>query len=240
MRKIFYYELKRLLCSKSFVGVYAVTLFYGWQVLSGEVIGGIAHTAPFSPWSFGYYLAQVLPLICIGELILLARFTSGAEKRVAALTAAAPVDVGRYLLIRSGAVLVGAVFLGGGMILLGIGFYIRLFGPRGYGDLALPAALVLVPSILFCIGLGWLLGRAHPAGTYGAMALALALCAAPLPMTAGLSLRGFFAAQPLLLNDLDPAFSVPSTLLLARSAYLVIGVGMLAASLRKQARNQKR
>ncbi|RAZ93293.1 hypothetical protein DK853_41025, partial [Klebsiella oxytoca] len=68
-----------------------VTLGYGWLTLTGFVIRGIAHTAPFSPWSFGYYLSQTLPLICLGELFFLAFFFSKEEYLLRPLIQATPV-----------------------------------------------------------------------------------------------------------------------------------------------------
>ena len=68
MGKIFRYECKRLLWNKFFFGLLLVSLFYGWQVLSGVTILGVSHTAPFSPWSFGDYLCRMVPLLWIGAL----------------------------------------------------------------------------------------------------------------------------------------------------------------------------
>lgn len=70
MNKIFRYELRRLLWNKLFFGILLVSLGYGWLTLTGSVVRGVAHTAPFSPWSFGYYLSQALPLICLGDLVV--------------------------------------------------------------------------------------------------------------------------------------------------------------------------
>ena len=61
--KIFGYELKRLLGSKFTVGFLIVIGAYSYLVMQGEVVFGVANTAPFSPWSFGVYLAKVLPLL---------------------------------------------------------------------------------------------------------------------------------------------------------------------------------
>ena len=81
MHKIFHYELRRLLWNKFFFGLLAVTLFYAYQVFTGEIILGVAHTAPFSPWSFGCYLSRLLPLLWVGELFFLSFFTAGRERR---------------------------------------------------------------------------------------------------------------------------------------------------------------
>ncbi len=65
MNKIFRYELRRMVFSKFYLGLSAVTIWYGWQLLNTTTILGTAHTAPFSPWSFGSYLSQLLPLLCV-------------------------------------------------------------------------------------------------------------------------------------------------------------------------------
>lgn len=227
MGKIYRYELKRLVCNKFFIGILAVTLFYAYQVLTLEVVQGIAYTAPFSAWSFGYYLARVLPFICIGQLFLLSIFVSILEKRVAVLTGATSVDERRYLLTRSLAALTGTALLTGAVLLMGALFLYRLFGRQDYGALVLPTVLVLVPAILFCLGLGWLLGRAHPAGIYGAMALVLLLSVAPLPTEAGFSLSSFFTKMPLAAPILDPGFETPPVMLVMRMGYLLVGVAAM-------------
>ena len=77
MTKIFRYECRRLLWNKFFFGLMAVLLFYGWLTLNTATILGMAHTAPFSPWSFGDFLSRILPLLWIGTLFFLTFFTSG-------------------------------------------------------------------------------------------------------------------------------------------------------------------
>ena len=47
MNKIFRYELRRLLWNKLFFGILLVSLGYGWLTLTGSVVRGVAHTAPF-------------------------------------------------------------------------------------------------------------------------------------------------------------------------------------------------
>ena len=109
MRKIFFYECKRLLWNKFFLGLLLVLLFYGWQVLSGATILGVSHTAPFSPWSFGGYLCRMVPLLWIGALFFLTFFTSPGARRAEVLTDAAPVPARKYALTRCAAALTGAL-----------------------------------------------------------------------------------------------------------------------------------
>ena len=113
MRKIFCYELRRLLWNRFFLGIALALLFYGWQVLGGVTILGVSHTAPFSPWSFGDYLSRMLPLLWIGALFFLTFFTSDKARRAAVLTNATQMPPNRYALARCAAALLGTGLLAG-------------------------------------------------------------------------------------------------------------------------------
>lgn len=227
MIKIFRYEFRRLVCNKFFFGLLVITLFYGWQVLMGDVIRGVSHTAPFSPWGFGFYLSQVLPLICLGESFFLSFFVSRAERRVSQLTAATPVDPRRYQLVRAAAVLAGTLLLAACAVALCLGFYAVLFHVLPLGALLPPALLLLVPSLPFCLGAGFFASRFHPAALFAVAAAVLLLTLLPLPGFASLSLSGFFRSYPLAAAVLDPPFAVPAPLLLSRGAYLFLAFVLL-------------
>ena len=206
MVKIFRYECKRLLWNKFFFGILAVTLFYGWQVLTGASILGVSHTAPFSPWTFGDYLSRLLPLLWIGVLFFLTFFTSGAERRAAVLTAATPVRPWQYALARLGAALTGTVLQSLAVLLLSAVFYARMFRWYSWGSLFLPAAISLIPALVFSLGSGWLLGRLRPWLVYLWMPLPFLLQLLPLPELLSLWNGRFFSQYPLSLGTLDPAF----------------------------------
>lgn len=238
MTKLFRYELRRVLLSKLFVVVLLVCLGYGWLTLTTVTVRGTAHTAPFSPWSFGDYLSRLLPLLCLGELCLVGMFTSRRERAVQVITQTAPIDPGRYALIRWGAVLVGTLALWLCVIALAVGFYVSLFGRQDYRELAAPALLTLFPAGLFCLGAGWTLGR-HPALIYAVMGAVLLLCRLPLPQALAFSMNSFFARHPLELDYLDPAFSMPAGLTGGRCLWLAAGVGLLLYQLLPAQRNRK-
>lgn len=224
MIKIFRYECRRLLWNKVFWCLLAILLWYGWQLLTGEVILGVANTAPFSPWSFGHYLSRTLPLLCLGEMFFLTFFTSPRERRAAALTDATPADRRRYALVRCCAALLGTALLALLTVLLGFGFYWRLFGWTDFAALLAPALLALVPLLLFFLGAGWYLGRVHPALVFVLMAVPFLLVWVPLPPALDLMGGSFFAEYPRTLGVLDPALSVPAAVLVSRLALSLLGV----------------
>lgn len=223
MTKIFRCELRRLLLNKLFIGILVISMVYGWLTLTTATILGTANTAPFSPWSFGEYLSRLLPMICLGELFFLSFFTSRQEQRVAAITQATPVHRRKYAAVRCGAVLVGTAVLALFIVGLCWGFYIHLFHFAGFAEFLAPLLLTLFPAAVFCLGLGWALGRVHPALVYVLMAAVFLLSWAPLPQALGFSLGSFFTDYPRTLGVLDPSFSVPASVLCGRAAYLFAG-----------------
>ncbi len=232
MNKLFRYELRRLLWSKLFWGVLMVALGYGWLTLTGPIVLGVAHTAPFSSWSFGYYLSRVLPLICLGELLFVACFTSKKELQIRPLTQATSVEQQQYLTLRCGAVLICTLLLSLCVAGLAVWFYMSLFEWANYGELIMPALLTLHPPVVFCLGAGLVLGQLHPALIYPLMAAVFLLSALPLPSAISFSLNGFFTQYPLTLGILDPALHIPAPIFMQRCVYMILGIGGIVYAVR--------
>ena len=228
MGKIFQYECRRLLWNKFFAGLLLVLLFYGWQVLTGATILGVSHTAPFSPWSFGDYLSRMVPLLWIGALFFLTFFTSGKARRAAVLTDASPMEPRRYALARCAAALAGSALLTAAVLAESAAFYGWYFGWYDWGSLLLPAAVTLIPPLVFALGSGWLLGQFRPWLLYLWMFVPFALMALPLPEALGIWNGSFFSEYPLTLGTLDPEFSLPEAAALAQCGLLAAGSCLLA------------
>ena len=227
MIKIFLYECKRLILNKFFFGILFVLLFYGWQVLSNATILGVSHAAPFSAWSFGDYLCRMLPLLWIGALFFLTFFTSAKARRAAVLTDATQTSPRRYALTRCGAALTGTVLLALACLVEAVVFYGRYFGWYAWGQLLVPALVTLIPALAFALGSGWLLGRIRPWLVYVWMIVPFVCMTLPLPEALGLWNGSFFANYPLTLGTLDPAFSLPVSVVLAQCAILICGILLL-------------
>lgn len=232
MRKIYGYELHRLVFHKFFLGILAVSLFYGWQVLSGETIRGVAHTAPFSPWSFGCFLGRTVPVICVGELFFLTFYVSKAERRASAITNASPAPEAGRALARCGAALTVTALLLLAVLGLGLAWCLALFRQASLEQLLAAALCALVPPVLFCLGAGWLLGRLHPALLYVFMGAAAALSMASMPAMVDFSGIGFFSQYPLTLGVLDPDFQLSPAFAAGRMLYSAAGLLLLGISLK--------
>ena len=139
MVKIFYYELRRLLGNRFTVGLLLVALLYGYWTMRGEILLGIANTAPFSPWSFGAYLAEMMPLLLVALLCFLSILTSDTGKRVEVLIAATPLSQAVHCRIRYTAVTVAFLVVTAVPVVYAVGFYGIIF-------VVLLLAVVPVPS----------------------------------------------------------------------------------------------
>jgi hypothetical protein len=230
LSKIFRYELRRLVWNKFFLGLLIINGVYAWYTLTHDIIAGIAYTAPFSPWSFGAYLAKVMPLAVLTVLFLISTYFSKKEKQAEVLTTATPVNPVAYSLVRCGAVAVCFLIISALVIALGDCFYAFVFAYRNFSAFILPSFLILLPCFLFALGIGYLAGRIHPVLLYVLMLVALVAGFAGIGGAFDFFGAGYFGSRPLTLPvgaDGEPAFTLGAGFWTARVVYLALGVIVL-------------
>lgn len=230
MSKVFKYELKRLLLNKFFIALLVITVLYSYQILKGDIIVGVAYTAPFSSWSYGKYLADVMPLLLITLLFFITFLYSNQEKQVKQLTFATPVSPLKYAFIKCSAMTVGYFIISLFVIILSLIFYGVIFGFYGFTNFIIPILLTLIPSMLFIFGVGLLAGSVQSNILYALMIVVLLIGFLPLPGFADLYGGYLFSTYPLELPvglDGEPMFSLPIAFLLSKISYSVGGVLMM-------------
>lgn len=221
-------------------GLEIILIIFSVLLLFSNVLTGISFTAPFSAWSFGYYLAVMLPFLCIAELFLISFYSTKHEKDVSEITFATPISYQKLILIRSACILLITLFLYLTVILLAVIFYFYLFGFVELGELGFPILLLVLPSICFCLGSGWFWVKLHPMSIYGVMILILLLSFLPMPGTVGFSLFYYFIETPLQIDMLDPSFQLTTKLCISRVTYTLIGLCLYYGCLKKKKVRAKR
>lgn len=235
MSKILKYELKRLLLNKFFYGLLAITLWYSWQLLSGDIILGVSGTAPFSAWSYGTFLSRILPLLIITLLFFVSFYYSKQEQQVQALTLATPIKPQQYRLVRLAAISIGFCLLAILMIGLSFCFYGSTLHFYHFTDFLSPLLLVIIPAFCFSLGLGMAAGKIQGNLIYVLMLLLLILCLVPLPDVLDFSGTNFFASYPLSLalsSGGEPNFTLSGAFMGGRIAYTLVGLALLSWGLR--------
>ena len=239
MIKIFIYELKRLVFNKFFFALLAITVLYSYQILSRDIIIGIAYTAPFSSWSYGMYLANIMPLLLITLLFFITFMYSNQEKRVKQLTFATPVDPFKYGVIKCSAMAVGYLVISLFVIVLSFIFYGVIFKFYGFADFIVPIVVTLIPALLFIFGIGLLAGCVQSNILYAFMIAVLLLGFLPLPEFADIYGGYLFSTYPLKLPvgfDGEPAFSLPVSFLIGKLAVSTIGLMMMFYGIKRYAK----
>jgi ABC-2 type transport system permease protein len=189
------------------------------------VIRGVANTAPFSPWSFGYYISLIMPLLVIALLFGLWTVFSPAARRAEAITSATPVDEQIYNIIKCGAALTAHLIIWVFVILMCLIFLKTLFGNAvSLIIILLPCVITAVPATIYFFGTGLLAGRFKRRQSVVIILLAVILAILPVPGYAALFDIDFYIRYPLTLGVLDPVFSLPVPLIAGKIVYIAIGV----------------
>ncbi len=230
MNKIFRYEARRLIFNKFTAGMTLVLAFYSWQILSGEIIQGVAGTAPFSGWSFGLYSARLAPLLSITTLFFVSFFFSKQEERVKTITSAAPVDPQKYMSVRLAACAVCSVVMALFITAIGMVYEKLLFQEASLSAMAASALTVFVPSVLFTLGIGFAAGRINQMLLFVLMPLMFAFAYLPIPMSCEPFGTNFFLKYPVGLTD--PAFILTGEMTAGRLVFILMGVVLMIVSLR--------
>ena len=229
MRKIFRYELRRAVCNKFFLGLLVVCLFFGWQTLNGEVIQGVAHTAPFSAWSFGYYLAQELPLLSVALLFFLWNVFSKEGPPGEHFDGGDPRGCGKLSFGEMRGCCNGLAAVGFRCVYAWNHIFACAFRPSRFLKRFAPSCFDLPAA-----GAGSGIGDRHDGGTTPSGAASCAgACGTGGQLTAiavgvGSLWSNLFSEYPLTLTQLDPAFALPAAGWIAKAVYLAVGVGFAA------------
>ena len=236
MAKVFGYECRRLLGRWVFWGLAAVTLWFSWQSLTNAVIWGISNTAPFSPWSYGYFLAKALPFLCAVELFFVSFYISKNARDTSILIDATPVRRYKYVSVCCGAIASGITLLT--ICLLGMwsGYFGVLFGVINISQLLTMPVLVLAPALILALGAGWFFGHYHPAFVYGLIAVFFITAYLPLPYWADPFGDKFFSQFPLMIGTIDPELQVPSLFMWSRIVIAAVGVLLFFLGVRRKRR----
>ncbi len=243
MRKVLYYELRRVLCSWLFLAMFAVNGVYAWYVLVTDIIRGTTYTAPFSIWSYCAYTAKMMPAVVIAMLLLLSGYYGKKQKQAEVLISAAPVSAAQHLLVRSMVLCVCFMLLYAADAAMALFFYSRFFGYYQYLGFFLPALFILLPCFLAAAGAGHLLARLHQGLAF---LLAGLLAAAWLSETGHvweLFGTGYFQAFPQTLApgpDGEPGFFMQPEWLAARAAYALLGAVLLWLGIRNAVQGPER
>ncbi len=146
------------------------------------------------------------------------------RKKCRRLQTQRPYDPAKYRLVRCASIIIGFLIISLAAIAVSFIFYAAIFHFTDYGNFIIPILFVLIPAMLFVLGVGMALGKLHPVLVYVLIPVTLLLTFLPLPDSVNLFGGNFFADYPAALNVVEPPFAIPSSMLTARILYAAIGI----------------
>lgn len=227
MVKIFKYDMYRILGNKFFAGLAVIIILYSYQLMSREIVLGIANTAPYSSWSYGVFLAKMLPILLIAQLFFISLLNSIVGQKVKAIIDSTPIHPLRIGLLRCCAVTVG--FCGSTLvsILVSIWFYAAYFELTDYSFIILPILVTVLPAMLFTLGIGTIAARIHYSALYVLMLLIPLLSILPIPPAMELLGDQLYRELPFVLPwtaNAEPALMIPMSVWIGKLIYSIIGI----------------
>ncbi|MDS0527740.1 hypothetical protein NNC19_18785 [Clostridium sp. SHJSY1] len=227
MIRLLKYELKRLIINKFFLGLLIISAFYSYQVMGGDIILGVANTAPFSGWSYGEYLAKELPILLVTLLFFVSFLYSRQEKSVQTLTKATPINPFKFQMLRYGTIIIGFLLISVIPIGYSMWFYKVNFHFTDFESLVFPTVITLLPAMLFVLGLGVLGGRFNQGIIFVFMVAVILLSYFQLPYVIDLLGGSFLERYPASLDIVEPAFTIPVSVLIGKAIYCLSGLIMM-------------
>jgi hypothetical protein len=173
--KIFSYELKRTIFSKSYAFLALLIGIYSVYILKTSVLRGFADTAPFSEWSFMYYLFSIIPFLLTILLFYISRLFSPYEKNVMRITSSMPFSSSLYFFIKLIVAAFTFLFAAFLAIIASFIFYGKVFNYFNFKIFITCIGLVLIPNLLLIQGLGIWVSRLQHNLTFALIGLVFLL-----------------------------------------------------------------
>ena len=230
MRRLFKYEFKRLIINKFFLGLSIISAIYSHEVMTSDIILGVANTAPFSGWSYGEYLAKVLPILLVTLLFFISFLYSKQEISVQALTSVTPIDQFKFQMLRYGTIIIAFILISMVPIVYSLWFYSANFHFTNFLIFMGPSFVTLLPAMLFMFGIGSFGGRYHQGVIFGLMVVVLLINYVSLPYEVDLLGWNFFKKYPLSFSVVEPAFSIPIGVVIGKLIFGLTGLLMIILS----------
>lgn len=189
-----------------------------------DIILGVANTAPFSPWSYGTYLAKTLPILLIAILFFVSFLSSNKNEKVNILVNATPVKMFQFKLLRYVAIFLVSILISFVPVGFAIWFYCTMFQFTNISSLILPTIIVFIPAMIFTLGTGLFIAKIKPILIYLLIPCILIFCFLRLPYSIDVFSINFLSTYPITLSTIDPPFIVPASVVLGKTITFLIGL----------------
>ncbi|SCG82037.1 hypothetical protein DW1_0417 [Proteiniborus sp. DW1] len=161
------YEIRRIILSKKYFYMILLTIGLTYDSLTRLVTGGYYGTAPFSEWTYTFFIQLVSPLVISVIIFMMTNIFNEKELRARKIIFSTPISQARYYMLKIFTIVIAFVLIGLVPIIMSFIYYKVLFNYVGFTSYVKLILWFLIPSFVFILGLSMALGKINIKFLYG-------------------------------------------------------------------------
>lgn len=144
-----------------------LTIGLTYDSLTRLVTGGYYGTAPFSEWTYTFFIQLVSPLVISVIIFMMTNIFNEKELRARKIIFSTPISQARYYMLKIFTIVIAFVLIGLVPIIMSFIYYKVLFNYVGFTSYVKLILWFLIPSFVFILGLSMALGKINIKFLYG-------------------------------------------------------------------------
>lgn len=242
-KKIFRYELKRIIFSRMFIVTFILALVFCVIDFYFEIISGVSGTAPFSQWSYCKFLCDVNTILLLIVMFFCTDFFSSQEERVKEITLFTPVPYKKIWLSKSLAIFSSYFIVSLSCIILSLFFYKLTFNFTTFQNFLLPVLIILLPSFILVFGASVYLGSKSQTLLYILIPVIMLLSLMSFHITPFIDIfaKGYIVHTPKVAGlDItgEPIFKLSIDFIISRFLFSLLGIFLFLLTTQKSSLKQ--
>ncbi|MBE6081998.1 MAG: hypothetical protein E7205_04835 [Tissierellaceae bacterium] len=153
------YEIKRIVWSKKYLYILLLIAATTYDSLTRLVINGYLGTAPFSQWTYAFFISMISPVLMASMIFIVSDIFNEKEIRVRSIIYSSPISQIQYYMLKSSSVFVIFILTSLVPIFMSFIYYKAIFGYSEFGSFIKFIIVFLLPTFIFLLGLSMILGK---------------------------------------------------------------------------------
>ncbi len=148
---------------------------FTYDSLTRLVTGGYYGTAPFSEWTYAFFIGLILPLVICTIIFMITTIFDEKEIRARRILFSAPISQCRYYLMKAFTIVIAFLLITMVPIIISFLYYKVLFNFTDLNNFIELIFWFMVPTFVFFLGFCMVLGRISIKLLYGLIPIAFLL-----------------------------------------------------------------
>jgi len=144
-----------------------LTIGLTYDSLTRLVTGGYYGTAPFSDWSYTFFIQLISPLVISVIIFMMTSIFNEKELRARKIIFSTPISQARYYILKIFTMVITFLLTGLVPIIMSFIYYKVLFNYVGFTSYVKLIFWFIVPSFVFILGFSMVLGKINIKFLYG-------------------------------------------------------------------------